>query len=103
MGITSAQLFNNYAQLFSNTMQSFRELTDAAKLNKKSEHVRIKTVPQATTMAQALQSFKVDSKRMEELAILNGMSLQDRVEKGMMIKKLNKEALTNITKIARTN
>jgi predicted Zn-dependent protease len=86
MGITSAQQFNAYAQLFSNTMQSFRELTDAAKLNKKAERVQIKTVTQTSTLAQALQSFKMENKRLEEIAILNGMNLQDRVERGMLIK-----------------
>ncbi len=86
MGITSAQQFDAYAQLFSNTMQSFRELTDASKLNKKAERIRIKTVPQTSTLAQALQSFKMENKRLEEIAILNGMNLQDRVERGTLIK-----------------
>lgn len=86
MGITSAQQFDAYARLFSNTMESFKELTDASKINKQPERIRIKTVKQNTTLAQALQPYTKDSKRLEELAVLNGMQLQDRLEQGTLIK-----------------
>ncbi|WP_299824697.1 M48 family metalloprotease [uncultured Pontibacter sp.] len=86
MGISSEQNFNTYAQLFSNTMEGFRQLTDASKLNKQPERVRIKTVKQTGTLAQALQTYTKESKRLEEFAVLNGMKLQDRVEQGMLIK-----------------
>ena len=86
MGITSANDFNNYFNTFSGTMTNFRQLTDQSKLNKQPERVRIKTVAQNTTLAQALQSNGTPSDRLEELAILNGMQLTDRVEKGMLIK-----------------
>jgi len=67
-------------------MTNFKQLTDQSKLNKQPERVRIKTVTQSTTLAQALQTLKMPSNRMEELAVLNGMQLNDRVEKGMLIK-----------------
>lgn len=86
MGITSGNDFNNYFNTFSGTMTNFRQLTDQSKLNKQPERVRIKTVAQNTTLAQALQSNGTPSARLEELAILNGMQLTDRVEKGMLIK-----------------
>ncbi|MBB6611851.1 M48 family metalloprotease [Pontibacter sp. Tf4] len=86
MGITSGNDFNNYFNTFSGTMTNFRQLTDQSKLNKKPEIIRIKTVAQNTTLAQALQSNGMPSARMEELAVLNGMQLSDRVEKGMLIK-----------------
>lgn len=86
LGVTSAADFNNYGQYFTNTMQSFKQLTDASKLNKKPERVRIKTVKQASTLDQALRSFNVPSARLEELAILNGMNLNDRLTSGTLIK-----------------
>mgnify|MGYP005751229887 CR=1 FL=1 len=86
MGISSAQNFNSYAKLFTNTMESFRELTDPSKLNKQPERVRIKTVKQTGTLAQALQAYTKDTKRLEEFAVLNGMQLEDRVEQGTLIK-----------------
>lgn len=88
MGLSAAQDFNNYVQYFSNTMENFRPLTDPSKLNKKPERVRIRTVNTATTLEQALRSFNVPAARMEELSILNGMLLTDRVPQGMMIKTI---------------
>lgn len=86
MGITSAARFNEYANLFLNVMQSFSTLTDPEKLNRKPERIQIKPVKQTTTLARALQSYNVSNERLEEMAILNGMNLQDRVEQGMLIK-----------------
>lgn len=86
MGVSAAENFVNYQNSFATTMQSFKKLTDAAKINKKPERVRIKTVAANGTLAQAFKYFKVAEKRMEELAILNGMQQTDKVTKGMLIK-----------------
>lgn len=86
MGVSAAANFVNYQNSFVNTMQSFKKLTDAAKINKKPERVRIKTVAANGTLAQTFKYFKVADKRMEELAILNGMQQTDKVTKGMLIK-----------------
>lgn len=86
MGLSAAADFNAYAPYFSNTMQSFKELTDPSKLNKKPERVRIKTVSQNMTLDQALRNFRMPAARLEELSILNGMKLTDNVPAGTMIK-----------------
>ena len=87
IGVSSLADFNTYANFFSSTMQNFKQLTDPAKLNKKPERVRIKTVNQATTLEQSLRSFGVqDNKRLEEMAVLNGMKLKDRIPAGTLIK-----------------
>ena len=86
IGVTNTANFNNYQPLFSSTMQSFKQLTDASKLNKKPERVHIKTVNQSGTLEQALRSYKVPDKRMEEFAIVNGMKRGDQVAKGSLIK-----------------
>lgn len=88
IGATSLQNFNAYAQLFQSSMRTFRELTDPAKLNKQPERVRIKTVARDGTLAQALNAFGADQNRLEEISILNGMSLNDPVRRGMLIKVL---------------
>ncbi|AHM61271.1 peptidase M48 Ste24p [Flammeovirgaceae bacterium 311] len=90
IGVSSANDFNNYAQLFTNTMQAFNALNDPDKLNRQPERIRIRTVQQAATLQQVLSSFQVPSNRMEELAILNGMQLSDRVEQGTLIKVVGK-------------
>lgn len=86
IGASSQADFNSYMQLFQSTMGTFQELRDASKLNKQPERVRVKTVPQSGTLSQAFSSLRVESKRMEELAILNGMTLEDRVDGGSLIK-----------------
>ena len=85
-GASTAAEFNSYAQLFQSTMNTFSELNDPSKINKQPERVRVKAVPQTGTLSQALSSLRVEQKRMEELAVLNGMTLNDRVERGMLIK-----------------
>ncbi|WP_026896733.1 M48 family metalloprotease [Daejeonella oryzae] len=86
IGVTGSNDFNNYAPLFTNAMQNFKVLTDAAKLNKKPERVRLKTVSQAQSLQQILKFYKTEDKRLNELAILNGMKLTDSVAAGTLIK-----------------
>lgn len=86
IGLSMAADFNQYQPFFQNSIQSFRELTDQAKINKKAERIRIRTVNNATTLAQALRNSGMPDRRMEELAILNGMRLTDNVPAGTMIK-----------------
>ena len=86
LGVSSTTDFNNYSSVFQNTMQSFRELTDPAKLNKKPDRVRIKTVTQPCTLEQVLRNYIVPSGKMQEMAIVNGMPLTEHVAVGTLIK-----------------
>jgi predicted Zn-dependent protease len=86
IGASSLADFNGYHQVFQNTMGGFSALSDPDKINRQPRRVRIKTVQQGSTLAQALSGHGADQKKMEELATLNGMALSDRVEKGMLIK-----------------
>jgi predicted Zn-dependent protease len=86
LGASSVADFNSYGPLLKNTMTGFRQLDDPEKINRQPKHVRIKTVRSNSTLAEAFSSFNVDQKKMEELAVLNGMMLNDRVDKGMLIK-----------------
>ena len=62
IGVSAVTDFNAYAPYFENSMRSFRELTDAAKINKKPERVRIKNVRQDGTLEQALRNYNVRDK-----------------------------------------
>ncbi|MBC7827843.1 MAG: M48 family metalloprotease [Chitinophagaceae bacterium] len=86
LGVAGTADFENYLSFFTNAQQSFKELKDPAKLNKKPDRVQIKTVRSASTLDQALRDHKADTKRLEEFAILNGMKLTDKVEAGTFIK-----------------
>ena len=71
-------------------MQGFKVLTDAAMINRKPERVRLKTMAKATTLEQALRQFKVTDKRLEEMAVLNGMQLKDQLTAGTLIKVIER-------------
>lgn len=86
IGVSSTTLFNTYASTFKASMERFNTLNDAEKINKKPDRIRVKTVQQNSTLSEALKGYRISDKRIEEVAILNGMNLTDRVEKGTLIK-----------------
>lgn len=86
LGVSASADFNNYSSLFTNSIQSFRELNDASKLNKKPERIRLKTVQTSSTLEQLLRNYKVPDKRMKETAIVNGMELNEKITAGTIIK-----------------
>ena len=86
IGVTSSNMFNNYVPIFNSAMQNFRVLTDPAKINKKPQRIRLKTVSQTQTLEQVLRSYKVEEKKLNQMAILNGLKLTDKIAPGTIIK-----------------
>jgi predicted Zn-dependent protease len=86
IGVSPLQTFQNNSSFFANTMQNFRQITDASKLRKKADRIRLKTVKTNTTLSQLLRDNNVPAARLEEHAILNGMKLTDTVSQGMLVK-----------------
>ena len=86
LGVSDANDFNQYQPLFSNTMVNFRKLTDPGKLNIQPERILIKTVKRDGSLEQVLSSFGVPANRLKELAIVNGMQLNERLSQGTLIK-----------------
>ncbi|HYF67235.1 MAG TPA: M48 family metalloprotease [Ohtaekwangia sp.] len=91
MGVSAAANFNQYANVFKGTMNNFKALNDPDKLNRQPDRIRIKTVTQNSTLSQALRTFQVENDRMEEVAVLNGMLLDDHVTKGNLIKVIDSQ------------
>jgi len=89
-GMSLQQDFDRYFQLFKNTGEGFNKLTDPSKINVKPERIAIETVPSNMTLQKALQTFKVESKRYNEFAILNGMQLNTQLKSGTLIKVVEK-------------
>lgn len=86
IGAAVLEAFNSHVSTFKASMTRFSALTDAEKINRKPERVRVKTVQKNALLAEALKAHGVSDKRIGELATLNGMDLSERVEKGMLIK-----------------
>jgi predicted Zn-dependent protease len=98
IGASAKQTFNGYANVFQNTMRSFAELTDQEKINREPERVRIKTVDRTTTLQNVLTGFQTPSNRLEELAVLNGMRLNETVEAGTLIKVVERGTPATVRK-----
>lgn len=86
VGVTSPNAFNQLAPTFEKSMKSFKQLSDASKINKKPERVRIKTVKTTTSFEQVLKSFNVAAARYNEHAILNAVELNTSIPSGTLIK-----------------
>ena len=90
IGLAAPTSFSSYAPQFQQAAQGYARLTEASKLNRQPEHVRIKTATGNQTLASAFAANGIPSKRYEELAILNGMQTTDRLSKGMLYKVVGK-------------
>ncbi|SHI93670.1 Putative Zn-dependent protease [Hymenobacter daecheongensis DSM 21074] len=90
LGAAAPADFPGYQPTFSSTMEGFARLTDPDKLGRQPEHVRVKTLKLRSNLGQALKSQGVPEKRLEEMAILNGMQLNEQVNAGSLIKIVGK-------------
>jgi predicted Zn-dependent protease len=90
LGVSGLSDFNNYSNLFNNTLTGFRQLTNQEIINRKPDRIKIITATQSTTLQQILiVRNERDAKKQNEIAILNGMTLSQNVPKGMMIKVIS--------------
>ncbi len=90
LGLSTPQDMAAYMPYFEHTMRNFRALTDASKINVTPERVKIKSVLVDGTLEQTLRAYNMPEARLQELSILNGMELKDRVTSGMLIKTVGK-------------
>ena len=86
VGLATAASFATYSPQFTSTAKGYSRLTEANKLNRQSERIRIKTAASNMTLASAFAANGIPSKRYEELAILNGMKTSDQLPKGTLYK-----------------
>lgn len=86
LGVTEYNSFNQYQRTFANTMGNFDRVTDPAILNKQPDHIEVEEVQQNARLTKVLSNMGVDQDEMEEIAILNGMSLSSSVSAGTLIK-----------------
>jgi predicted Zn-dependent protease len=85
-GYTGQPQFNNYLPSFNQTMGQFKNLTDASKINVKPDRLVIKKTQRQGSLRSALQGFGVPQDKLEEIAIMNGMQLDDAVAANTLIK-----------------
>jgi predicted Zn-dependent protease len=90
LGVSLAENFNNYIPVFRSSMDNFRRLTDPARINVQPDRVRIREVTTTAPLASVLRTFNMRDDMLEQLAILNGMELQQTVQQGTLIKVIGK-------------
>ncbi len=90
MGVANTSDFDQYQNQLAESMTSFKNLTDPARINVKPDRIRVKKLPRDMTLAQALKYFKMPASDHEQLAIINGMKLDDQLKSGTYIKVISK-------------
>jgi predicted Zn-dependent protease len=85
-GITSAADFAKFEAPLKSVMDGFQNATDPAVLNRQPRRLEIVQAQQTGTMRAALRAAGVSDDMVGELALLNGVSPDDRVEKGYWLK-----------------
>jgi predicted Zn-dependent protease len=87
-GFTPAQAFSQFANSFESVMTGFDQVRNQAMLAKKPVRVRIERVRQSADLATVLRSFNMPNDKMKDLAVINGMKLEDRLGTGSLVKVL---------------
>jgi len=90
-GMAQKNDFQQFESYFLDTMESFKELKDQARINVKPERIKIVTATKNGTLKDVFNANKVPSDRQNELSILNSMKLTDKVKKGMKLKIVEKK------------
>ena len=90
IGVTLLNNFNNYVSTFRGTMEEFSRLTDRSKIDVEPARIRVKSVSRSGTLENALRELGASGNQLNELAVLNGMELNDQVTQGMLIKVIEK-------------
>ena len=89
MGLANSSDFAQYQEPLTQSMANFKNLTDPSKINVKPDRIRVKQVPKDMTLSQVLQYYKVPAASHEEMAVINGMQLEDRLKSGTFIKVIS--------------
>jgi predicted Zn-dependent protease len=87
-GLSSVNDFSHFQSQFTQVIRSFSSLNDPSKINRQPERIRVRAVNQTTSLQNALRSFGVPADRLSELAIVNGMNLNENVPQGTLIKTI---------------
>ncbi len=78
--------YPQYEQAFRDTVAGFAELKDPKKIHVRPDRIRIRAVPKADTIENALRSLGVHGPRLKEVVVLNGMAPGQTVPAGSLIK-----------------
>ncbi len=87
-GVAATADYPNYQRTFEYTMTRFDELNDPAKINRVADEIKIEEVRRAGTLEQVLRYYNMPNDRLEEIALVNSMKLEDQISAGTLIKTI---------------
>ena len=93
-GLGAQNTFNRNQRAIESIIGSFSELNDQSKINREPDRIRIVSNPRAQTLQQALLGAGIPNDRLEELSVLNGMTLNQQLPAGTLFKALSQGNMT---------
>ena len=86
LGYTEQARFDGYSPVFDQIIGRFKNLTDSKKINVKADRLALKRTTTRGSLRQALGKFGGPEVKLEDLAIINGMKLDDALPANTIIK-----------------
>ncbi|MFH1942795.1 MAG: M48 family metalloprotease [bacterium] len=85
-GLSYQNKFSKYTPIFQQTMGNFKRLMDPSKINVEPKRIKLQSVARQNALRNVLSEFGVPSDKLEETALLNGLHLDDTVERDRILK-----------------
>jgi len=85
-GFTTLDLYGDYALAFDSVMSGFDDVSDLAVLNKQPKRVRIKRAAESGRLSTVLAKMGIDEDMIGPVALLNGLSADDQVNRDDWLK-----------------
>jgi len=90
MGYTGDSKFVTYSDLISDSLNSFKPLTDQTKINVKPERIKIIKAGKTDSLANILKPYGYSAEKQKQIAIMNALELSDKVAAGTLLKIITK-------------
>lgn len=87
LAYTPQQAYGSYRGVFSQSLGSFRRLTDPAALNVQPVRIRLVRIPRAMTIAQFHQAYP-STIPVEQVALINGVEASTTLPAGTLVKRV---------------
>jgi predicted Zn-dependent protease len=89
-GVSPQNAAAKYESVFTNTMGGFKELNAPERIKVQPDRIRVRPAPPAQTLADLLRSFGVAEAKLQEVALLNGKNLSEKIPAGTLLKVVEK-------------
>ncbi len=91
LGYAASEKFEEYKNVFQNTISGFKELRDKRMLNRQPDRISIKKAARNMTLKEAFESFGVGGAGLEQHALLNGArELNENIKANSLLKIIEK-------------